>query len=514
MLSLQKKRLIISFVVVIFMKKGIIMLLIVVGMLFSTEGRAQSLNRKMTLTDVIYTAHEQSPSALVAKHNFLGNYWAYRSYKAQFLPSLNLGATLGNFNRSLMALQNSETGNIKYVENNNMRNNLTLSLDQNIALTGGKVSVFTQLSRLDQYAPERNITYNSQPINITYIQPLRAFNSLKWQKKTQPKEYEKAKRSYLETMEDITVTATSLFFNALLSQRNLERAQKNYQNTETLYRIAKERFELGKVTKSELLQLELRLLNDGLSINQSQLNLDMNQLKLKSYLGYNESVQLELVLPDSIPELALNVSEVVDLSYANSSFGLSQELSVLYAEQSVAEAKANRGLSATLSAQFGLTQQNESFKYAYKNPMDQEIISLGLSLPIMDWGLGKGRVKTAKSRENVVRTQTNQEDTEHRQDIMIKVVQFNNQIRQCKISAMADSVAEQRYEMVMERFINGTADVTDLNTAQSEKDEAANRYIQELNNYWSYYYNIRRLTLFDYISRTNISAEFDKIVGK
>ena len=176
------------------------MLLIVVGMLFSTEGRAQSLNRKMTLTDVIYTAHEQSPSALVAKHNFLGNYWAYRSYKAQFLPSLNLGATLGNFNRSLMALQNSETGNIKYVENNNMRNNLTLSLDQNIALTGGKVSVFTQLNRLDQYAPERNITYNSQPINITYIQPLRAFNSLKWQKKTQPKEYEKAKRSYLETV--------------------------------------------------------------------------------------------------------------------------------------------------------------------------------------------------------------------------------------------------------------------------------------------------------------------------
>ena len=61
------------------------------------------------------------------------------------------------------------------------------------------------------------------------------------------------------------------------------------------------------------------------------------------------------------------------------------------------------------------------------------------------------------------------EDTEHRQDIMIKVVQFNNQIRQCKISAMADSVAEQRYEMVMERFINGTADVTDLNTAQERK---------------------------------------------
>ena len=82
------------------------------------------------------------------------------------------------------------------------------------------------------------------------------------------------------------------------------------------------------------------------------------------------------------------------------------------------------------------------------------------------------------------------------------------------VSFINETYRKQRYEMVMERFINGTADVTDLNTAQSEKDEAANRYIQELNNYWSYYYNIRRLTLFDYISRTNISAEFDKIVGK
>lgn len=61
----------------IFMKRNTISLLIVVGVLFSTGGYAQSLNRKMTLTDVIYTAHEQSPSALVAKHNFLGNYWAY-----------------------------------------------------------------------------------------------------------------------------------------------------------------------------------------------------------------------------------------------------------------------------------------------------------------------------------------------------------------------------------------------------------------------------------------------------
>ena len=51
-----------------------------------------------------------------------------------------------------------------------MYNNISLSVDQNIALTGGKLSVYTQLYRLDQYSPHRSITYNSRPINITYIQ--------------------------------------------------------------------------------------------------------------------------------------------------------------------------------------------------------------------------------------------------------------------------------------------------------------------------------------------------------
>jgi outer membrane protein TolC len=64
----------------------------------------------MTLDDVVETAREQSQSALIAKHNFLANYWQFRSYKAKLLPSLNLGASLGQYNRSISALQNSETG--------------------------------------------------------------------------------------------------------------------------------------------------------------------------------------------------------------------------------------------------------------------------------------------------------------------------------------------------------------------------------------------------------------------
>lgn len=102
---------------------------------------AQKIKLRITLEEAIVIAKDQSPSALVAKHNFLSSYWQFRSFRAQLLPSLNLSATLGNYNRSLVPLQNSETGEINYVANNNMKNSLSLSIDQNIALTGGRVSL-------------------------------------------------------------------------------------------------------------------------------------------------------------------------------------------------------------------------------------------------------------------------------------------------------------------------------------------------------------------------------------
>lgn len=489
-------------------------LLILVFNLISINSSAQKIRLLLSLDDVIQTARDQSPSALVAKHNFLASYWQFRAFKAQLLPSLNLSATLGQYNRSLIPLQNSETGDINYVANNNLKNSISLSIDQNIAFTGGKVSVFTSLYRLDQFNNSNPATYNSQPINITYSQPLRTYNTLKWESVTEPKRYERAKRRYLDQIENIVVSVTPMFFDVLQAQQRLTMSSKNYENTVSLYKLAKQRFEQNTVSKNELLQLELRMINDNLAINDHHLSLEMKMLRLKTYLGYNENVELELILPNAGPDVTLNFEEVLAKVYANSAFLLDNELELLAAEQEVERTKANKGLQANLNAQFGLTQQGSDLGTAYSNAMDQQIVSLGLRMPIMDWGLGKGRVKMAKSREEVVKAQIDQEMTEYKQNIFIKVIQFNNQVEQCDLSARADKIARERYEDTRERFLDGTIGVTELNNAQSEKDQASTRLITDLGNFWYYYYNIRKLSLYDYISNKDITAEFDKMVDK
>ncbi len=161
-----------------------ITLLIFILLVFATAVNGQQRhNLTMSLQEVIETAHSQSPSAILARHNFVVDYWQYRTYKAQFLPSLNLQGTLGNYNRSLVSLQDAQTGEIGYIENNNLTNSLGLSIDQNIPFTGGSVSVVTSLNRLDQFSPTDKITYNSQPVKVTLSQTINAYDSSKGKRK-------------------------------------------------------------------------------------------------------------------------------------------------------------------------------------------------------------------------------------------------------------------------------------------------------------------------------------------
>lgn len=163
--------------------------------------RLISQTSSMTLDQVIEQARTSSVSALEAKASFVSSYWAWRSYKASRLPSLNLYGNLASFDRSLRQLQNFETGELVYTSNYNMQNSIGLSISQNITFTGGTLSLYSDLSRIDQFGNDAGKTYYAQPVTLYYEQPLLAYNRFKWEKKLSPREYEVAKRTYIESME-------------------------------------------------------------------------------------------------------------------------------------------------------------------------------------------------------------------------------------------------------------------------------------------------------------------------
>lgn len=468
--------------------------------------------RILSMEDVIRLAQENSISAMTNRNMFAASYWQYRSFRAQYLPSLNLNGSLANFNRSLITLQDYNTGMIRYAENYNMTNDLTVSIRQNIALTGGTLSLSTSLQRLDQFGPQRSVNWYAQPIYLSYMQSLWGFNSLKWDKKTEPRNFEIAKRQYLENMESVTISAADCFWNLNAARVSYENALQSFEESKRLYKAAQTRFQMGTITRDNLLQLELKMLNDSLSIQSQKVSLRSAQNTLCSYIGYQEDTELTLTISYAIPDLTLNYDDVLEKALENSSFNISQEVQRIEADRSVAQAKANRGLSASVNARFGMSDDGETLGKAFTQLKDQEVIGVSFSVPILDWGQGRGRVQMAKAQAETTKSRLTQSLLDYRQDIMVRVMQFNNQRSQCEISRRAMEIAEESYQLALKNFGSGTMSVTDLNQLQSSRDNARTTYESNVRSFWSQYFNLRKTTLYDFISGTDISAEFDSIV--
>ena len=256
------------------------------------------------------------------------------------------------------------------------------------------------------------------------------------------------------------------------------------------------------------------MMNAELTVSNSKVDLEVALFNFKSYLGVAESTFFELQPPMNVPEVFMEYDFVLNKALQNSSHNVSLKIKELNSRKSVAQAKADRGIQVELRANLGFSQTGDDLQGVYSRLKDREVVGLSLSMPIYDWGMSRGRVKMAEAEARLARTELEQEETKFQQDIRIKVMQFNNQARQCNISAKALQVAEERYDITKKRFQNGGITVTDLNTAQKELDSASEQYINQLRTFWNAYFELRQLSLYDFISKRDISAEFDKIVEK
>ena len=315
-------------------------------------------------------------------------------------------------------------------------------------------------------------------------------------------------------MESVAVETVSLFFNVLSAQSAYQQSVSTLNDRQYLFEIARKRLDLGTTTKSELLQLELSLLNAQVEVKNNELTLKNQKFRLFSYLriyGYDE---IELVPPLAIPDVIVNAEEVVNKALANSPHILQQRISIVESEKIVAQAKANKGLQVQLNAELGFNRTANHFREAYRNLKDNEIVGLTVSLPIFDWGVSKGRVKMAEADLEVTKTQLEQAHEAYVQDLRCSVLLFNMQSDQCKNALRAQDIAEERYDITKRRYETGAVNVTDLNTAQQEMESAKAQYISQLQTFWNDYYNIRKSTLYDWIGHHNLTVDFNTVLDK
>ncbi len=105
-----------------------------------------------------------------------------------------------------------------------------------------------------------------------------------------------------------------------------------------------------------------------------------------------------------------------------------------------------------------------------------------------------------------------QETLDFQRNVYLKVVQFNMQKNQVAIAAKSDTVAKKNYDVTKGRYLIGKMNsILDLNNAQIETDNAEKGYYQALQTYWRNYFELRKLTLFDFSTNRQIQFSIEDI---
>ena len=279
--------------------------------------------------------------------------------------------------------------------------------------------------------------------------------------------------------------------------------------TDTLYAIGEQRQKIASISQADLLTLKLDRVNARNTLRNAEIARKRAMSALATFLNLDRNSCIEIDLPARPCYMDIPADHAMALARENNPTYLEQHQNVLEAEREVERTKKESRFNTSFNASVGFNQVADNIGAAYRNMLQQDLVSFSVSVPLVDWGVRKGKYNMAKNNLDVVKIAARQEEISLEEDVMMTVNDFNMQQDMIASAEEALDLAELAYDQTRKRFIIGKADINSLTLALNRQQEARKNYIQALQNYWLNYYKIRKLTLHDFESGMSLSARFD-----
>jgi outer membrane protein TolC len=482
--------------------RTLISFLLLAGAVVPRQAGAQP-TRSLTLDEAVALAQAQGPVAQAARSGLDAARWRDRAFGARLRPQLFLQGNAANLERGLAPID-LETGQRLLVRRGVNESRFGLTVAQQVPWTGGQFTISSLVSRTDQFGDQSTQYWQTNPVVLGFTQDLFRPRRVVWDRRENDLEASVAERRYLEAREEVALGTASAFFDLHAAQVALDNAVANAAVNDTLYTLNKGRFDVGKIGENELLQSELALLRARASLDGAKLERDRAEASLRRLLALPGDVGLSVVPQTQVAASTADPELAVAQALRRASEIEASELEAVRARRLVAEARANNRFGAAVTAELGLNQTANAFSAAYQSPLDRQRLIVGVSMPVFQWGGGRADVQAAKAEESRVVTLTQARRDEIAERARFAALELAQTQRMLAISAKADTVAAKRFEVSKNRYVIGKIGMSDLYIAQNEKDQALLAYVQALRGYWTAYYRLRRLTLYDFATGKEI----------
>lgn len=476
-------------------------LLLMLGAARATSLAAQD---SLALRKAISMAQERGLAGSAARNARQAARWRHQAFSARRLPQLSLSGQLPEYNRAIIPVL-QPGGETQFRTQSQTISSLDLRLSQVIPFTGGQLFLSSGLTRVDQNGSGLGRLWQSTPFQIGIQQQLFRPNELAWDGREQSLDDEIAERQYLEAREDVALATATAFFDVYSARLTLDNATANVAVNDTLYTLSKGRYQVGKIGENDLLQSELALLRARTSLDGARLDYARAMAALRLLLKVPADSDFSIAAPVDVPAMQVDTAVAVAEALRNRSQMASFDLEKLQAERRIDEARLSNGFGATITAVAGFNQTAPFLNDAYQSLLDQQALTINVSMPLVQWGARHAEIEAARADKRRVGNTSEQSRQQAAQEAHFAALEFTQAARLLQISAKADTVGTKRFEVAKNRYVIGKIGISDLYIAQSEKDSALQSYVQALRGYWLSYYRLRRLTLYDFAEGRRIT---------
>lgn len=211
-----------------------------------------------------------------------------------------------------------------------------------------------------------------------------------------------AGRESLRSVEQtVLVDAVTAFMNVRRDSRVVEIRRNNAEVLAQHLQAARDRFEVGEITRTDVAQAEARLSGAQAELSAAQSQLAVSRAAYERVTGQPPATLEE---PPALPGMPDSLADAAEFAYQSSPQLLAAQFSEESARHAIRIARSNLRPEVTLSASASAARDS-SFS---GDERDSTSVTGRVSIPIFTGGLNRSRVRAAVAQEEQARHQVRQ----------------------------------------------------------------------------------------------------------
>ncbi|MGQ1787468.1 MULTISPECIES: TolC family protein [unclassified Saccharicrinis] len=350
----------------------------------------------------------------------------------------------------------------------------------------------------------------SNSVDLTLEQPLFTYNRTKVELQELELSYENTALSF--ALEELTVEnlVTQSFYTVYVAQMSLNTSREEYENRKESYEIIKNKVDGGLTAKEELYQAELDLMTSESTMKNYEVNFENNKDNFKQLLGIPLEEEIMLLADVSILPVDVDLNKAIEQGLNNRMELRQRQIAIENGQFDLIRTNALNEFKGDLTLKLGLFGENEELQNVFNDPTNSQNVSIGLTIPLWDWGEKKARMKAARASLEINQNDLRDEEIDIKLNIRQVFRSLENNLRQIDIARKNLANAELTYEINLEKYKNGDLTSMDLNLVQNQLTSAKNELTNSIIDYKLELLNMKIQSMYDFENNTPLAPQFKK----